>query len=104
MSTRANIEFRDGLDSINIMRGHDGFPDNILPDIVACIDNCRYRWDGVELGYFVSSFLGMHYDKDQRIQDYEVCIGYKYSGDESYRYWVAWNEEKEKYEYGVKAR
>ena len=33
MSTRANIKFSDKWDNYYIDRSHDGFPDNILPDI-----------------------------------------------------------------------
>lgn len=101
MSTRANIKFQDGEDYIHIDRSHDGFPDVILPDIKAAIDLCKGRWSGSELGQLVTAFLGLHFDKRQRIQNYEPCIGYERAGDESYRYYVKWNESKREYEYGV---
>lgn len=101
MSTRANIKFQDGEEFIHIDRSHDGFPDVILPDIRAAIDLCKGRWSGAELGQLVSAFLGLSFDKDRRIQCYEPCIGYNKAGDESYCYWVKWNENKLEYEYGV---
>lgn len=101
MSTRANIKFQDGEDFIHIDRSHDGFPDVILPDIKETIELCKGRWSGAELGQLVSAFLGMHFDKKTRIQNYEPCIGYNRAGDESYCYLVKWNDIKKEYEYGV---
>lgn len=101
MSTRANIRFEDGYGKIYIDRSHDGFPDIILADIKETIELCEGRWSGSELGQLVSVFIGMNFDKNTRIQHYEPCIGFEYAGDESYYYWVKWNEEKNEYEYGV---
>ena len=101
MSTRANIRFQDGDDFICIDRSHDGHPENILADIKETIDLCKNRWDGAELGQLVSAFLGMHFDKNTRIQKYEPCIGYNKAGDESYCYYVTWSSQKREYEYGV---
>ena len=101
MSTRANIRFEDEYGSIHIDRSHDGFPDVILPDIKATVDLCKGRWSGSELGQLVSAFLGLHFDKNQRIQNYEPCIGFEKAGDESYEYFVKWNKDKREYEYGV---
>lgn len=101
MSTRANIKFQDGNDFIHIDRSHDGFPENILADIKETVDLCKGRWSGAELGQLVSAFLGMHFDKNTRIQHYEPCIGYNKAGDESYEYFVKWNETTKQYDYGV---
>jgi hypothetical protein len=101
MSTRANIKFQDGNDFIHIDRSHDGFPENILADIKETVDLCKGRWSGSELGQLVSAFIGMHFDKNKRIQRYEPCIGYNKAGDESYEYFVKWNDAKEEYEFGV---
>lgn len=101
MSTRANIKFQDGNDFIHIDRSHDGFPENILADIKEAVDLCKGRCSGAELGQLVSAFLGMHFDKNTRIQHYEPCIGYNKAGDESYEYFVKWNETTKQYDYGV---
>ncbi len=101
MSTRANIKFQDERDIIHIDRSHDGFPENILADIKEAVDLCKGRWSGSELGQLVSAFLGLHFDKNQRIQNYEPCIGYTKAGDESFCYFVKWNKETKEYEYGV---
>jgi len=101
MSTRANIKFKCGDDILHVDRSHDGFPDNILPDIDAAIKLAKGRWSGPELGQLVSLFLGLHFSKDRRIQNYEPCIGYTTAGDESYTYYVIWNEDKKIYEFGV---
>lgn len=101
MSTRANIKFLDDLGYVHIDRSHDGFPEVILPDIKAAIDLCNGRWSGSELGQLVSAFLGLHFDKNRRIQKYEPCIGFEKAGDESYEYYVQWNDQKSEYEYGL---
>jgi hypothetical protein len=101
MSTRANIKFQDGNDCIHIDRSHDGFPDVILADIKSTVELCKNRWSGAELGQLVSAFLGMHFDKNKRIQNYEPCIGFDKAGDESYEYFVKWNETTKQYDYGV---
>ena len=102
MSTRANIKFQDEYDKdIHIDRSHDGFPENILPDIKLAIDFCKGRWSCSELGQLVSAFLGLHFDKNTRIQNYEPCIGYKTAGDESYYYFVKWNEKTKEYDFGI---
>jgi hypothetical protein len=101
MSTRANIKFQDGNDFIHVDRSHDGFPENILADIKETIDLCKNRWSDAELGQLVSAFLGMHFDKNTRIQNYEPCIGYEKAGDESYCYFVSWNKSKREYEFGL---
>jgi len=102
MSTRANIRFEDEWgDAIHIDRSHDGFPDNILPDIEETLELCKGRWSGSELGQLVSAFIGKHFDAKTRIQNYEPCIGYERAGDESYCYYVKWNKEKKGYDFGV---
>lgn len=101
MSTRANIKFQDGNEFIHIDRSHDGFPEYVLADIEKAVDLCKGRWSGAELGQLVSAFLGLNFDKNTRIQNYEPCIGYNLAGDESYEYYVRWNNEKKEYEYGI---
>jgi len=101
MSTRANIKFEAGDEIIHIDRSHDGFPDVILPDLEAAIELSKGRWSGSELGQFVSTFLGLYFDKTNRIQHYEPCIGWTLAGDESYTYFVKWDAVAKVYECGV---
>lgn len=101
MSTRANIKFQDGEEFIHVDRSHDGHPENILMDIKEAVDLCEGRWSGAELGQLVSAFLGLHFNRNKRIQHYEPCIGYDVAGDESYLYYVKWNEKTKRYDYGV---
>lgn len=102
MSTRANIKFiNEYEDFIHIDRSHDGYPENVLNDILETINLCKGRWVGSELGQLVSFFLSKNFDENDRIQNYEPCIGYEISGDESYLYYVKWNEKAQKYEFGI---
>lgn len=101
MSTRANIRFEDKYGIIHIDRSHDGYPENVLQDIRETINECKGRWSDSELGQLVSYFLGMHFNKDKRIQIYEPCIGFEIAGDESYCYYVKWNEKTKEYDYGI---
>ena len=77
MSTRANIKFSDKWDNYYIDRSHDGFPDNILPDIKETIDHCKGKWSGSELGQLVSYFLK---EGDIFVCKNEECEGF----DEKY--------------------
>lgn len=99
MGTRATVEITDGHETYFIYHGHDGFPDNILPDITAAITACKGRWSGAGVGQFVSYFLGFVFDPKSRLQDYELTTGFH--GDESYRYWIRWDEKKQEYNCGV---
>ena len=99
MSTRANIKFSDKWDVFYLDRSHDGFPNNILPDIKDAIDGSKGRWSGSELGQLVSFFLGIHFKRSTRIQHYEPCSGP--ASDVNHQYWVKWNPDKKEYEYGV---
>jgi hypothetical protein len=101
MSTRANIKFQDGDEYIHVDRSHDGYPEQVLPDIKEVIDLCRGRWSGAELGQLVSAFLGFHFDKNRRIQDYEPCIGFETTSDTNYHYYVRWNESTKEFDFGV---
>lgn len=102
MSTRAGIIFQDEFDrKIHIDRSHDGFPNIVLQDIRETLNLCKGRWSGSEVGQLVSHFLGLHFNPKQRIQDYEPCAGEEMAGDESYCYWVKWNNQKKIYEYGL---
>lgn len=90
MSTTAMIVFRDGDEFYWIRRGHDGFPDIVLPDLNRVLGASREgfggRWSGAECGQLVSLFLAMLGDASQRLQPYELAPGLP--GDESYVYSV----------------
>lgn len=92
MGTRAGIRFADEWgDSYHVYRGHDGVPENVLPDIQAAIDKAKGRWDGSEVGCLVTLFLTMHWNVDKsRLPDYELTKGFH--GDESYRFNVRWQQ------------
>lgn len=98
MSTRANIKIEAEGEKIHLDRSHDGFPEKVLPDIKEVVDLCNDRWPGPGITQFVSAFLGLHFNRDKRIQIYEPCIGYCRAGDESYCYEVKWNPNKREWE------
>jgi len=94
MGTRATIQFSvDDDEQYFVYRGHDGFPENIMPDIEKTIAHIKGRWSEPELSLLVTSFLGLMYEqnKGQRLPDYEITPCFH--GDESYRYFVAWNRK-----------
>ena len=91
MGTRATIQFKDRYDVFHVYRGHDGHPENVVPDIQAVIDKKRNSWSGSETGLLVSCFLGEHYDKSRRLPFYEMTSAFH--GDESYRYFVEYDED-----------
>lgn len=95
MSTRATIRFRDAYDTFFVYRGHDGHPENVLPDIESVIEKAKGRWSGSECGTFVTLFLGTHFRENQRLPDYEMTS--EFHGDESYRYFVEWNPDEKKW-------
>jgi hypothetical protein len=100
MSTRATIRFSDSDDEYFVYRGHDGYPNNILSDLEEVIKKSNGRWSGSEIGCLVTLFLAMGYDYNtKRLPYYELTTSFH--GDESYRYWVTWNDNLEKWEYGV---
>lgn len=101
MSTRAIIAFEAEDNVFYVDRSHDGFPEDVLPDIELTLQATNKNWSGAELGQLVSFFLGMHFDDRSRIQTYEPCIGFSSPGDESYRYFVKWNESEKVYKFGV---
>ena len=95
MSTRATIKFTDGDETFFVYRGHDGFPENILPDISAAIQKSRGRWSEPMCCMLVTFFLGMHFDIEKRLPNYEITSDWH--GDESYRYSVSWVESEKKW-------
>lgn len=101
MSTRATIRFTDGDDEYFVYRSHDGFPDNILADLEELTKKAKGRWSGSEIGCLVTLFLAMGYDYNKsRLPYYELTTSFH--GDESYQFWVIWNDAAGLWEYGVR--
>ncbi len=92
MSTRATIKFADKYEAYYVYRHSDGFPKNVLKDIKEVIDHKNGCWSGSECGVLVSCFLGMHYNREDRLPTYEMTSGFH--GDESYCYNVDWDGAK----------
>lgn len=100
MGTRATIKFTEGEDLYYIYRGHDGYPENVLADIEATIKEADGRWGNPEIGCLVTLFLAMGYDfKKMRLPYYDLTSCFH--GDESYRYFVNWNNKERKWDFGT---
>jgi hypothetical protein len=99
MSTRATIRFKDRWDEYYVYRGHDGHPENVLADIDETIALAKGRWSGSGIGQLISLFLATSGDVRQRIQDYEITTAFH--GDESFRYFVNWDDDKGQWVSGV---
>ena len=95
MSTRATIEFCDGTGDIFVYRGHDGFPDIVIPDIEEAITKAEGRWSEPKGCLLATMFVGMNFDIDKRLPHYEIACGFH--GDESYRYYVTWDNSTKKW-------
>ena len=90
MGTRATIKFKDGYDEFYVYRGHDGYPENVLPDLQIAIDNFKQgNFGHAECSLLVTKFLGIHFDINKRCPYYEITGAFH--GDESYRYSVEWD-------------
>lgn len=94
MSTRATIQFSDKHETYFVYRHCDGFPECVEPDILAAIE-LNSRLSGPSTGHLVSVLLGMTYRANQRVQAYEMTTCFH--GDESYRYFVTWDGEDQRY-------
>lgn len=99
MGTRATIKFKDEYDEYYVYRGHDGYPENVEKDIKEVLEKVKNRWSGSELGSIVSCFIGFTFDPGQRCPSYEFTSAFH--GDESYRYFVTWNEKSKQYDIEV---
>ena len=99
MGTRATIKFINDDEIYYVYRGHDGTPDVILPDIEAALKISEERWSNPDLSCLVTLFLARGYDfAKQRLPDYEITPCFH--GDESYRYFVNWDDKKREYLFG----
>ena len=90
MSTRATIEFSDHMKKFYAYRHCDGYPEQVMPDIMSAIKKSRGLWGEPEVGLLVSFFIGLHFRHEQ-LPDYEFTSGFH--GDESYRYFVRYNPD-----------
>ena len=96
MSTRCTICFSDGDDEFFVYRHCDGFPEIIVPDIEAAIEKSKGRWSEPETGILVTLFLADNFDSaKKRLPEYWASSGF--DGDESYRYFVDWDEAEKKW-------
>lgn len=94
MSTRATINICDGQENYYIYRHCDGFPEDVEPDILAAIEKNKLL-SGSNPGHLVSLLLGMTFRSNERVQTYEITPCFH--GDESYRYFVVWDETMQKW-------
>lgn len=95
MSTRATIKFSDGTEDIFVYRGHDGFPDIVIPDIEEAITKAKGRWFEPMGCILATMFVRMNLDIDKRLSYYEITSDFH--GDESYRYFVTWDDLAKKW-------
>ena len=97
MGTRATIEINDSYGGIfYVYRGHDGFPEIIIPDVQAAIDLLESRnFRGAEASHLTTVLLGRQYDEQNSVPDYEITSGWH--GDESYRYACHYDKEAKRY-------
>lgn len=96
MSTRASLRFKDTWDTFFVYRHSYGYPDGEIPrHIESAIEKARGRWSGSECGLFVSLFLGLHFNEQERLPDYMMTSGVH--GDESYHYFIEWNDDDKKW-------
>jgi hypothetical protein len=95
MSTRATLIFEDRRDKYYVYRHSDGFPEDIKPDIEKAIKHFNDRCD--EVGQLVSTFLGIVFDPEKRLQPYEMTTSIH--GDESYLYYIRLEDGKFKLHY-----
>lgn len=95
MGTRATIEFKDKYEKAYVYRGHDGFPETVLDDLKRVIEKKKESWAEPMCMLLATCFVGETYDSKQRLPDYEITTGFH--GDESYRYFVEWDDERKEW-------
>lgn len=90
MSTGATITvLGDHGETYYLRRGHDAFPDIVMPDLERACDAANRLWDGAETGQFVARFLGTTFEVGARLHEYELC---PYVVDDDYLYEVVYEE------------
>ena len=96
MGTSATIIFKDEFRDIYMVnRGSDGFPDIIIPDLEVLLEEKKGSWSGSEITLLVSSFIGIFYNREERLPDYVFTNGVR--GDDSFQYYVIYDKEDEKW-------
>lgn len=91
MGTKASIQFRDEHgDTLHVYRGHDGHPQNVIPDLEKLLQTAEGRWSGSEIELLVTMFLAMNWDVSKsRLPDYMITL-MNSPGDRGYQYEVVY--------------
>jgi hypothetical protein len=87
MSTGAAIEFRDSHDTFWLFRSHDGFPDEVLPDLKEGVKRCGES-RRLPAGLVATTMLGTSWSNRLPFHHYELCDGPHV--DPEYAYVVEW--------------
>lgn len=97
MGTRATIEIRDEFgDCFYVYRGHDGFPETILPDVQGAIDLlAARRFGSPSADHLTTVLIGRLYDEKKSVPSYIITDGWH--GDESFKYACHYDKESRRY-------
>lgn len=95
MGTRASIKITDGSEIFFVYCGHDGFPDNIEPDLARICDVMN-KERFAEAGLATTFFLMCNSKKD-RLPFYEITSGVH--GDEENFFYLWYNKVSEEWYY-----
>ncbi|MDR2707080.1 MAG: hypothetical protein LBC02_15010 [Planctomycetaceae bacterium] len=96
MSTRATIKFTSEHLSFYVYRHCDGHPEHVIEDIDKTLRESQSRWDTSNVEKLVTLFLSMHYDyRRSRVPTYEITSDFH--GDDSYEYYVEFDEDKKRW-------
>lgn len=91
MSTSATIRFiTDQGEALFLHRGHDGYPDTVIPDIDRVLNEIKGRWDGAEVAQLIALFLALTYKAGSRLHDYEPFPGIQ--GWENCVYYIGYKD------------
>lgn len=100
MGTSATIIFKDEFGDKHLLnRGSDGYPEIVLKDIEEVIEKKKNAWSGSEIGSFVSSFIAIKTNPEERLPDYELTN--KPRSDDSYQYYVFFDKKEQKWKSSV---
>lgn len=95
MGTRASIKITDRNDTFWVYRGHDGFPENILPDLQKVAEDITLRVSGPDAAMFTTRLIAEWNHEKYRLPNYELTTGRH--GDESYDYTCRWDETQKRW-------
>lgn len=92
MSTGATITIVDERgETYYLRRGHDAFPDVVMPDLETATAFANHAWCGSEIGQFVARLLGETFRPGARLHEYELC---PHVIDDNYLYEVRYEGEQ----------